>query len=379
MALTKSRVLPSPFHIRIAGSGSFLPGDPVPADEVDCYLGALTDAPEKIRKWLERIRPLMKELVEVEYYHFALDPVTRHFTEDNVSMSVKAAAEALKRAHFPAHEVELIVYGSAHQDQMPTASVRIQEALGIEACAEISVHANCTSAYKALAIAHDMLRNGRFSNALVISSSMSSSELVAEYYNQPLVRKEELFLRYFLSDGASALFLKAEKESTNGMYLQHTCFESIGGMKPSAMGNRRPAYWMNPREEYEKGYHHLAQMFQEELRASFHEESGSVFYKGLRRMLTVAQPDLARLKYFQVNFPSKHISELVMDECAVLGIPRETLYTKMSSMGYIGPPMAFLCLDQIAREELLKPGDLIISFVTEVSKFMQAGYVINEQ
>jgi 3-oxoacyl-[acyl-carrier-protein] synthase III len=145
------------------------------------------------------------------------------------------------------------------------------------------------------------------------------------------------------------------------------------------MGNRRPAYWMNPREEYEKGCHHLAQMFQEELRANFHEEDGSVFYKGLKRMLSVAQPDLSRLKYFQVNFPSKHISELVMDECADLGIPRETLYTRMSSMGYIGPPMAFLCLDRIAREELLKPGDLVISFVTEVSKFMQGGYIINEQ
>ena len=68
-----------------------------------------------------------------------------------------------------------------------------------------------------------------------------------------------------------------------------------------------------------------------------------------------------------------------MDECADLGIPRHTLYSKMSSMGYIGPPMAFLCLDRIAREETLAPGALIISYVTEVSKFMQGGYVINKQ
>jgi 3-oxoacyl-[acyl-carrier-protein] synthase-3 len=290
---------------------------------------------------------------------------------------VKAAAGALKHAGIPAEQVELIVYGSAHQDQMPTASARIQESLGIEQCAEISVHANCTSAYKALAIAHDMIRNGRFGNALVISSSMSSSELVAEYYNQPLVKKEELFLRYFLSDGAAALFLTAEKSSRPGLYVDHTHFESIGGKKPSAMGNKRPAYWMNPKEEFEKGYHHLSQMFQEELRENFHDPDGSVFLKGLTRMLEIYRPDLARLKYFQVNFPSKHISELIMDECSELGIPRSALYSKMASMGYIGPPMALLCLDRIMKEETLQPGDMILSFVTEVSKFLQAGYIMS--
>ncbi len=176
--------------VRMAGTGSFLPGKAIPASEVDHYLGELKEAPEKIRKWMGRIRELMKELLEVEFYHFALDPETRQFTEDNVTMSVKAAKAALTDAGMDAAEIGLIVYGSAHQDQMPTASVRIQEGLGIEQCGEISVHANCTSAYKALLLAFDMIRNGRYKSALVISSGISSSELIAEYYNQPIVKKE---------------------------------------------------------------------------------------------------------------------------------------------------------------------------------------------
>ena len=86
--------------------------------------------------------------------------------------------------------------------------------------------------------------------------------------------------------------------------------------------------------------------------------------------------DLSDLRFFQVNFPSRHITELIMDECQTLGISRDTLYTKMSTMGYIGPPMALLCLDRIKNEEQLRNNDLILSFVTEVSKFMQAGYAI---
>ena len=366
----------SEIFVRVAGSGSFLPGEPIPADQVDYYLGELTEAPEKIRKWLQRVRILMQELLEVEYYHFALNPVTRKFTEDNVTMSVKAAREAIEDAGLSPADIDLIVYGSAHQDQMPTASVRIQEALGIEQCAELSVHANCTSAYKALLLGADLIRNGRYKTALVISSGMSSSELVAEYYNQPLVKKEELFLRYFLSDGAAAIILQAAEARCDGLFIEYNYMESIGGNKPSAMGNKRPAYYLNPREEYELGYHHLAQMFQEELRENFHEPDGSVFLKGLKRMLAKYPVDLKKIRFFQVNFPSKHISELIMDECAVLGIPRETLYSKMASMGYTGPPMALLCLDKIRKEENLEKGEIILSFVTEVSKFMQAGYVM---
>jgi len=361
----------------VAGSGSYLPGNPIPKKEVDYYLGELSEAPLKIRKWLNRVRDLMAELLEVEYYHFALDPISRKFTEDNVSMSVKAAQQALKAAGTTPKDVQLIVYGSAHQDQMPTASVRIQEGLGINLCAELSIHANCTSAYKSLLVASDMIRFGRYDNALVISSSMSSSELVAEYYNQPLVTKEELFLRYFLSDGASALFLRAAPKKSAGLYVDHVYMESAGGNKPSAMGNKRPAYWMNPKEEFEKGYHHLAQMFQDELRKNFHEADGSVFLNGLKRMLQQYPVDTETVRFFQVNFPSKHISELVMDECTGLGISRHSLYSKMSTMGYPGPPMAFLCLDRILREEKLVHGDVVLSFVTEVSKFMQAGYVMS--
>jgi len=363
--------------VKILGTGSFLPGKPVPAAELDYYLGELTDAPEKIKKWLHRIKGLMGELVGVDYYHFALDPETRKFTEDNVTMSVKAAREALTDAGIEAGDIDLLVYGSAHQDQMPTATTRIQEALGIEQCAEFSIHANCTSAYKALLIASDLIRNGRHKKALVISSSISSSELIAEYYNQPLVKKEELFLRYFLSDGASAIVLCEHGDTGPGLMVDYTYVESIGGKKPSAMGNRRPAYYMNPKLEFELGYHHLAQMFQEELSANFHEEHGSVFLKGLKRMLINHPVDVSKIRFFQVNFPSKHISGLILDECSAIGIKRETLYTKMASMGYIGPPMALLCLDRIRKEEKLMEGDIILSFVTEVSKFMQGGYLLS--
>jgi 3-oxoacyl-[acyl-carrier-protein] synthase-3 len=354
----------SDVHVKVAGTGSYLPGVPVPFDDIEKYIGTIEGAPSKVQKWIDRIKPLMKEMLDIEYYHYAI----------NVTMSVKASLEALKSADMKADRIDLIIYASAHMDQMPTASVRIQESLGIEKCAELSIHANCTSAYKAIMLAHDLIRIGRYDNVLVVSSSVSSSELRAGYYNMDVVKKENLFLRWFLCDGAGAVIFKRDAQKSKGLYLENSYIESIGGKKPSVMGNMRPAYWMNPKEEYEAGYHHLSQMFQEQLREYFHDPDGTVFFKGLKRMIEKYGIDLSHLRFFQVNLPSKHISELVVEECAALGIKKETLYTKMSKMGYSGPPMAYICLDRIFKEESLKKNDMILSFVTEVSKFMQAGY-----
>ena len=363
-------------NVKITGTGSYLPGDPVPFSDVEKYLGKITDAPSKVQKWLDRIEPLMSEMLEIEYYHYAIDPLTREYKDDNITMSVKSAKKALDMANLKPENIELICYGSAHQDQMPTATTRIQEALGIEQCGELSIHSNCTSAYKALLLAGDLIKNGRYNNALVISSSVSSSELRAEYYNQKLIKKEDVFLRWFLCDGAGALVLQKSNNQKEGLFLEHSYMESVGGKKPSVMNNKRPAYWMNPKEEYENGLHHLSQLFQEQLRLYFHDEDGTVFYKGLKRMIDKYNIDLSNLKYFQVNLPSKHISDLVMDECESLGIKKTALYSKMSHMGYSGPPMVFITLDKILREENLENNDMIMSFVTEVSKFLQAGFTM---
>lgn len=361
--------------VYVAGSGTFLPGDPVPHERVGEILGELTGAPKRIQKWIASTDRVMGQLLDIEYAHFAIDPVTREFTEDNVTMGVKAARKALDAAGLEPGDVDLICYGSAHQDQMPTASVRIQEALGIPCCEELSVHANCTSAYKAMYLAHQLIRAGRNRAALVISSSLSSSELRAEYYNQAMVDRESLFLRWFLCDGAGAVVLTADPPAGRRVEVEATYIESVGGDRPSLMFNERPAYWMNPKQEFEEGRHHLRQRFRNALATDVFRMNGrAVFTDGLGRMLERESIPVDKIRWFQVNMPTKHVIDAIMDECVDLGIRKESLYTKLDQLGYCGPPMVFVCLDKILREEELAPEDRVVSFVTEVSKFMQAGY-----
>lgn len=370
-----SAAFPRPVYV--AGSGSFLPGEPLSFEEAARVLGALTRAPEPVRRWAERSAPVMRDLLAVERYHYAIDPRTREVTHDNVQMATAAARGALAAAGIPAADVDLICYGSSHQDQMPTASVRIQEALGIEACAELSIHANCTSAYKALHLAHELVRSGRNDTALVVSAQHSSSELRAEYYNQELADRESLFLRWFLGDGAGAALVTSRRERSCGFEVEQTYIESIGGRRAPHMFNERPAYWLNPKEEYERGLHHLRQRFRNSLStAVFQEEGGSIFLHGFLRMLAESGIDPRSISLMQVNLPARHIAESVADELAAIGIPRERLYARLHDLGYPGPPAALICLDRILREERVAEGGRVASFVTEVSKFMQAGYVV---
>ena len=363
--------------VYLAGTGHYLPGRPIPFDEIDDVLGRLTDAPPKIQRWIDSTRGVMREILAVRFVHYAFDPATREYTDDNVTMAVKASRAALAAAGLAPGEIDLICYGSPHQDQMPTASVRIQEALGIESCAELSIHANCTSAYKALYLAHELVAAGRFRNALVVSANVASSELRREYYNPEKVDRESLFLRWFLCDGAGAAVLSADPARSCGYEVEQTYIESVGGKRPSHMFNGRPAYWMNPREEFDLGLHHLRQTFRDALASDFFREGeGSVFAAGLRRMLAQGNAPVETIRLFHLNLPARHIAEMVMDDVAALGIPRSALYTKLDELGYSGPPMALICLDAMVREESLGEGDRVAGFVTEVSKFMQAGYVL---
>jgi 3-oxoacyl-[acyl-carrier-protein] synthase III len=359
----------------VTGSGTFLPGDPVAPEDIWQVLGDIPDAPAKVRRWAARSGPVLQELLSMERYHYAIDPATGCFTEDNVTMAVKASQAALDRARLEPSQVDFLAYGSPHMDQMPTPSVLIQEALGIEHCAEIAIHANCSSAYKALWVAHRMLEAGVYQTALVVSSNMASSELRADYYNQPLLTKEALFLRWFLCDGAGAVVLSTRPEDRTPFQLRHTYIESVGGCRDSRMFNGRPAYWMNPRQEFDEGRHHLLQVFQNQLSGPDFQEGGrSIFLAGLDRMILDSGLDTDQVRFFQVNLPSAHIAESVKEECAAYGIAPETFYTQLDTLGYCGPPMAFICLDKILTQEKLVKGDLVLSFALEVSKFMQGGY-----
>ena len=367
--------------VKLIGTGSYLPGSPIPFEEINRILGELPDAPVAIQNWMRGMSPVMKEMLRIKQYYFAIDPETREFTETNVTMAVKAAKKAMDDAGIEPDDIDLLLFGCASLEQMPPASTAIQEELGISSCGEISIQSNCTSVYKSILLAHDLISVGRYKTVMVVTSNMASSTARAEFFNQKLVKREELMLRWFLCDGAGCMiFSRDDGANPKGVYLEAAYMESVGcGLAPM-MFNRKQAYSMNPLEVYNKGLHHIAQK-RTNMRTD--DDTGeslivNTFIQGLERMIGQYEIDLKRITVFNINFPAEHVNQFIMEKCIGMGVSPDAFYSKLDEYGYSGSPMVLITMDKLLREEKLKENDLILSFVLEVSKIIQAGFLLKQ-
>lgn len=357
----------------IAGIGTFSPGEPVPFDQIEDVLGHLTQASPKLQKRIGRMRMVMKQLLGIEYSHYAVDPVTRKATESNTTMVAKAAKKALDMAGMKPGDVDLLIYAGILYDHMcPPNSVFVQEALGITYCAEMSIHSNCSAIYKAMQVASDLVSCGRYRNALVVSSQLSSPFLRAEYFNQAVMTEEQAVLRWFLSDGAGAMVFSPEKPARPCMKIVDTYLESVGCGIPPTMHMMIGAERSNLNEIYANGWHHLTQDLK-----TVAELAPKLGGQGIKTMLKYWGQDLSRVKCLFLNIPTKHMMDLgVSVICKEIGREDIPVYTKMASRGYPGAPAIIIALDDYLKDMPLQPGEQILSFVTESSKWMHAGFLM---
>lgn len=358
----------------IVGTGSYSPGAPIPFTEIESVLGKLDKLPPKLQAWVERMKPIMEGMLGVEYCHYALDPQTRQPTDSVVTMSAKSAHKALEMAGLKPTDCDLMIYAGISMEAFcPPTTVLIQEEMQIPKIAEYSIHSNCTSVYKAIQLATDQLAMGRYKTAVIMSSQLSSAFLRAEYYNQAVLDKSNILLRWFLSDGAGAIVLTSDPEIAQRaakMKVNSTYIESIGlGLGPDmyclAGGSR-----LNLLDLYEKGTHHLTQNFEKvaKLSVELAKEASDTMMD--RCGLTWPEVD-----YFIVNVPTKHIfDQVVEDTRRDKGVPNLRFFSKLATRGYPGPSAIIHALDDFVRDGIGKKGDIVASVVAESSKWMYGGF-----
>ncbi len=358
----------------LIGVGSYSPGDPVPFDEIEDVLGRLEGVPKKLEKRLQRLRSVLRDMLGVEYCHYAYDPQTKALTESNVSMCEKSARLALAQAGMEPQEVALIVYAGILYDVLcPPSSVLVQEALGIPYCAEISIHSNCTAIYKALQVASDLVRIGRYPNALIVTSQLSSAFLQAAYYNPEVVTLEQVILRWFLSDGAGAWVISREPGPQLSLRVTETYLESVGLGIPPSMRMMAGALHSNLLEVYAKGIHHLEQDIK-----TVSELAPKLFKQGFDTMREKTGLNVKDITCFFANIPTKHMMDLLVNGLRRdFDFPELQFYTKLAHRGYPGAPAVVIALDEYLRETPVRPGDRLVSFVTESSKWMHAGFILD--
>ena len=78
-----------------------------------------------------------------------------------------------------------------------------------------------------------------------------------------------------------------------------------------------------------------------------------------------------------VNIPTRHLMDLCIKMLKeAYKVPDLNFYTKLGKRGYQGAPAILIALDEFCRENSLSQGDILMSMVTESSKWMQGGFIL---
>ncbi len=364
--------------VRIAGTGGFLPGPPIPNDKLEAVLGTLDDAPPKVKSFVGNLGHKMLERGGVRTRHFAVDPETGDMTHNFSTLAEQAARKALDMAEMESQAIDLLVISCPSYDQStPPTSALLQELLGIQNCAEVEIHSNCTGVGKGVQLAYDALRTGRYRTALVAYSQLSSIYLRSCYFNQAKMDKVHAALRWILADGAGAIVLQANENGKPGHEIIDTFVESVGAGRPAGMtaGGAATDLMKASRQIpqlYEAGTHHLWQDF-----SAVNDYAAPLLLQGLCNFTEKLKIDPSSVNHYVVSIPTRQLYEdqipLFLDR---LGITRDNIKIRSEEIGYCGGAATLLHFDEMVRTGEIKSGDLAIIHAVESSKWMTAGFAV---
>ncbi len=363
--------------VRIVGTGSYLPGPPIPNEEVEAILGPLGQAPQKTQSFVQNLGKRMLDRGGIQARHFAIDSETGDMTNDFSSMAEIAGRSALDMANVRPQEIDLLLLSCPFCDQhCPPTSALLQERLGISHCAEMEIHSNCSGVGKCVQIAYDALRCGRYRTALVCYSQLSSIYLRSCYFNQVKVDKVHAALRWILADGAGAVLLRSGQNGTPGHSILGTYVESVGAGRQAGMISGGASDLMRADHQfpqlYEDGCHHLWQDF-----TAVNNLAAPLLLEGILRMIKQLNLDSSKVDHYVVSIPTRQLYEdhipAFLDK---LRITSDRIKFRSGQHGYVGGAATLLHFDEMARSGELQAGQTAVVHAVESSKWMTGGFVV---
>ncbi|MBN2058010.1 MAG: hypothetical protein JW782_04385 [Candidatus Saganbacteria bacterium] len=361
-------------EVELLSTGVFLPGEPVAFDQIEAVLGPLSHAPERLKRMIKKLKSLSKNRIGIEQCHFAIDPGTRQQTETNTSMAVKAIRQALAKANMGPADIDCILLGNLMPDhQTPPTTTLIQEELGIERCAEMEIHSNCTGITKVMQIAHDGIRLGRYKNALAVYTQFSSAYLRSEIYNPEKIGPEHLLLRWFISDSAAAVVLRGHDKMKSGLKVTAVYNESLGGKLEAGMTFCHGGSGYDLKAAYEAGHQHFGQNYK-----AVEQFAPAILGQGFNRMLDVCAVKPEDIDHVIVTIPSLKLLEKGKSEALkIYAVPHEKWFSNVKEKGYTGAASVIVSLDELLEKKMFKKDQLLAGITIESSKWMVGGFLLS--
>src|SRR5258708_14791640 len=192
----------------IRATASFLPGDPVPNDEMEDYLGT-------VGRETSDLGDLTREKCGTKTRHYAIDK-SQQTIISNAAMAANAVREAAERAGLGPNDVELLTAATTGPDMLAPGHASMGHGeLGFGPMEISSAAGICSSGMMALKNAYLQVAIGEKRNAISVASEFASRIFKSARYDEMglfaqdgSLPVESAFPRYMLSDGAGAAVIE---------------------------------------------------------------------------------------------------------------------------------------------------------------------------
>ena len=360
----------------------FLPGAPIGNDEMEEYLGYVGGQKSKAKSLI-----LRHNKIASRYY-------SRDKKGNTTYTNAEMTAEAIKNLcvnGFSISDIQLLTSGTTSPDQLlPGHALMVQGLLMEKAFEAISFSGSCCASMNALKYAWMSIMTGNSTNAVTTGSEKLSSWMIAQNFNEEINKLKELeenpvlsfekdFLRWMLSDGASAVLL-SDKPNTGGISLRidgidiisyanevETCM--YAGAEKDEQGNLQGWSEFSPKDRLEKSLFSIRQ--DTRLLEKNITRLGAQSYLELLRKHNL---DPQRVDWLLPHISSEYFRSKVDLEMKLNGVqlPPEKWFVNLSSVGNVGAASIFLALEELMNSGKLKKDQKIVLAVPESARFSYA-------
>jgi 3-oxoacyl-[acyl-carrier-protein] synthase-3 len=368
-------------EVYITNTSLFLPNGPVSNDEMEEYLGYINGKPSKSKKIV-----LRNNGIQTRYY--ALEKGGKA-THTNAQLTASAVRNLFTDKPERLKDVELLSCGTSSPDQMmPSHGVMVHGWLPeAEAIEVVSPSGVCCAGMHAFKYAYMAVKTGdknlavatgseRFSASLLANVFEEESHKLAELNKNPYISFDKEFLRWMLSDGASA-FLMSHQPNAEGLSLRVDWVEGV-----SYANEMETCMYMACEKQPDGTIKSYLEFTPEELLSksifSIKQDisllSDNIVPLGGRKIKEIFDREgltTEDIDYFMPHMSSEFFRPKIFEVMSVLGnhIPYERWFVNLTSLGNVGAASAYFMVHELFKSGKLKKGERMLLLVPESSRF----------
>lgn len=367
-------------EVFITRAAKYLPGNPIPSEEMEDYLGYVNNAPSKAKSLI-----LRNNGIKTRYY--ALDK-NHQPTETNAEITAKAV-EKLLDEDFTRNDIEVLSCGTTSADQIqPSHASMVHGVLKPEISYEINTSMGlCNSGMNAMQYGYMSVKSGNSKNAVCAGSERFSAWMTADKFNheaenliqleeKPIIAFKREFLRWMLSDGAGAILMEnKQREGQVNLRVEFIDFYSYAHELEACMyagcekqedgslkswADYQSDEWLKQsifalKQDTKLLGENILKKGAEALRASFDKHN--------------LNPD--DMDYVLAHISSNYFKDGLKEEFAALGMdfPAEKWFYNLSEVGNIGSGSIYIALEELMASGRLKKDEKVLLCIPESGRF----------